>query len=57
MAPLDSLFLFVLFPLIKLAKKLKDSLNGIRGSTNTFPLIKLAKKLKAQSTRRSTKLL
>ena len=36
-----------LFPLIKLAKKLKDDSNGILGSATTaFPLIKLAKKLK-----------
>ncbi len=34
------------FPLIKLAKKLKDRISRKRRATSRFPLIKLAKKLK-----------
>ncbi len=37
-----------MFPLIKLAKKLKDERNSVAVALRrTFPLIKLAKKLKA----------
>ena len=37
---------FFLFPLIKLAKKLKDVVRAEMRVSGTFPLIKLAKKLK-----------